>query len=209
MSYITDYHIHTTYSDGKAAPEEYVSAAKDKGLSELGFSEHLTLTDEREKWSIDTARLPEYVERIKNLARKTQDLTIRLGIEADYFPGKEDEILKYLETYPFDYVIGSVHFLGEHTVDLGREFYEGKDIDKIFEVYFDTVGMAAATGLFDIMAHPDLVRIFGHQYSGDPVPMYRKLAATLKIHDVAFEINTNGMNKPLKNYYPSPQYLHI
>lgn len=209
MAYITDYHIHTHFSDGKAAPEDFIAAAIEKGLSELGFSEHLTLTDEREKWSIDINRLPEYTGKIRDLSRKNGIIAIRTGIEADFLPGKEQEILYYLEKFPFDYVIGSVHYLGDHTVDLGREFYEGRDINKIFEDYFDTVGMAAATGLFDIIAHPDLVRIFGHQYSGDPEPIYRKLAGTLKRHDVAFEINTNGMNKPLKNFYPDPGYLHI
>jgi histidinol-phosphatase (PHP family) len=209
MAYITDYHIHTCFSDGRAAPEEYIAAARIKGLSELGFSEHLTLTDERDDWSIDLARLPEYVERIRSLAANTPDIAIRTGIEADYFPGKEEEILHYLEKYPFDYVIGSVHFMGKQTVDLGREFYEGKDISVLFSDYFDLVGMAAASGLFDIIAHPDLVRIFGNRYEGDAEPVYRKLAKTLKKHDVAFEINTNGMNKPLKNFYPDPEYLHI
>ncbi|MFO7573793.1 MAG: histidinol-phosphatase HisJ family protein [Bacteroidales bacterium] len=209
MAYFTDYHIHTNFSDGKSAPEEYIAAATGKGLSEMGFSEHLTLTDERDDWSIDTARLPEYIERIKYLARHTRDIAIRTGIEADYFPGKEEEILQYLEKYPFDYVIGSVHYMGAETLDLGREFFEGKDIEKVFEDYFELVGIAAASGLFDIIGHPDMVRLYGHQYQGDPVPLYRKLAVTLKKHDVAFEINTNGMNKPLKNFYPDPQYLHV
>jgi histidinol-phosphatase (PHP family) len=209
MAYITDYHIHTIFSDGRAEPEEYIGAAIGKGLSELGFSEHLTLTEEVDEWSIDVSRLPEYIERIKSLAGHTSDIAIRTGIEADYFPGKEEEILQYLEKYPFDYVIGSVHFMGSQTVDLGREFYEGKDVSKIFEDYFELVGMAAASGLFDIIAHPDLVRIYGHKYQGDPILLYRKLAITLKNHDVAFEINTNGMNKPLKNFYPDPEYLHI
>lgn len=207
--YRTDYHIHTTYSDGKATPEEYIDAARTKGLSEIGFSEHLTLTGEEQAWSIDPLRLPEYLEEIKSLARRTKDIRVLAGIEVDYLRGKESEIMHYLEKYPFDYVIGSVHYMGTESVDLGRGFYEGKELGPLFEEYFNLVGEAASTGMFDIMAHPDLVRIFGHQYPGDPSHLYRALAEKLKRHDVAFEINTNGMNKPLADFYPDRRFLHI
>jgi histidinol-phosphatase (PHP family) len=68
---------------------------------------------------------------------------------------------------------------------------------------------AAASGLFDIIAHPDLVRIFGNNHPGEPDDDYRLLARNLTIHDVAFEINTNGKNKPLNSFYPDPRYLNI
>ena len=207
--YRTDYHIHTRFSDGKAMPEEYIPQAVALGLKEIGFSEHLTLIEEPEQWSIEPERLPEYFDNIKTLARKTPEITIRMGIEVDYLPEKLPEIVHYLDSWPFDYVIGSVHYMGTQTVDLGREFYEGKDIAAIFEEYFGIVAEAASTGLFDIMAHPDLVRIFGHKYPGNPEPLYRKLARSFKNHDVAFEINTNGMNKPLAGFYPDPEFLHI
>ncbi|MBM3419526.1 MAG: histidinol-phosphatase [Bacteroidetes bacterium] len=209
MAYLTDYHIHTTFSDGKAEPEDYIPAARAMGISEIGFSEHLTLTDEEQGWSINPDRLPEYFNRIQSLAVKTHDPVIRIGIEADYLPGKVDEILEYLNKYPFDYVIGSVHYMGTETVDLGREFYTGKDMRRIFSEYFDLVAEAASTGLFDIMAHPDLIRIFGHRFPGNPEHLYRRLARNLKASDVAFEINTNGMNKPLGEFYPDSRFLNI
>jgi histidinol-phosphatase (PHP family) len=207
--YRADYHIHTTFSDGKALPAEYITAARAKGLKEIGFSEHLTLTEEPQGWSIEPAKLPEYFSHIDLLKRKNADIRILTGIEADWIPGKESEILKYLDKYPFDYVIGSVHYLGKESVDLGREYYTGKDMTKLFGEYFDAVSEAAASGLFDIIAHPDLIRIYGHQHPGDPSRLYRNLARSLKLHDVAFEINTNGMNKPLGNFYPDPRFLHI
>jgi len=207
--YRADYHIHTTYSDGKALPAEYITTARAKGLKEIGFSEHLTLTEEPQGWSIEPQKLPEYFNHLDLLRRKNDDIRILAGIEVDWIPGKESEILKYLDTYPFDYVIGSVHYMGKESVDLGREFYTGKDMARVFNEYFEAVSKAAASGLFDIIAHPDLIRIYGHQHPGDPTPVYRKLARALKLHDVAFEINTNGRNKPLGNFYPDPQYLHI
>jgi histidinol-phosphatase (PHP family) len=207
--YITDYHIHTDFSDGRSAPEDFAAAAIKAGLDEIGFSDHLTLTGENQKWSIDPGRLPEYFNRIHDLGRNTQHIKILAGIEADYLPGKENEIQGILTSYPFDYVLGSVHYMGTETVDLGREFYEGKNIDRLFENYFQLVAAAAASGLFDIIAHPDLIRIYGYRYSKDPVPLYRNLAKTFRSHDVAFEINTNGRNKPLGDFYPDRRFLHL
>lgn len=207
--YRADYHIHSLFSDGKSMPAEYITVAKAKGLREVGFSEHLTLTKEPQDWSIRPEILSEYFDHINDLKHKFNDIKIRIGIEVDWIPGKESEILMHLERYPFDYVIGSVHYLGEESVDLGREFYAGKDIEKIFEDYFRTVADAASSGLFDIIAHPDLIRIFGNKHPGDPEQLYRNLACNLKLYDVAFEINTNGRNKPLGDFYPDPRFLHI
>lgn len=133
--YKTDYHIHSLFSDGKAAPEEYVEAAIKLGFTEIGFSEHLTLTPELQNWSMDPERLPEYLSCIAALKKKYSVISIRTGIELDYFPGKEKELSEICDAYPFDYIIGSVHYMGEQTVDLGPEFYVGKDINEIYENY--------------------------------------------------------------------------
>jgi len=207
--YKTDYHTHTYYSDGRGWPEDYIGRAKEIGLKEIGFSDHLTLTEEQQDWSIKPSKLNEYSERILRIKERVSGIKVRLGLEVDYFPGKEDEISRAISALPLDYVIGSVHYLGEESVDLGREYYKDKNINEIFESYFRMVSRAAATGLFDFMAHPDLVRIYNYNPSGNPEPMYRELAADLKKSDVAFEINTNGMNKPLQDFYPDRNYLRV
>lgn len=209
MIYRTDYHIHTTFSDGKATPEEYLPAATAAGLSEIGFSEHLSLFKENQEWCMDPSDVPAYIEYIGKLKRKTEGLIIRTGLEIDYIPGKEKEIGSFLRPFDFDYRIGSVHYLGEKTVDLGPEFYEGKNIDLLFESYFDMVIHAVSSGLFDIIGHCDLVRIYGSKMSVDPSPLYRKLARSMKKHNVAFELNTNGRNRPLADFYPDRRFLHI
>ncbi|MEE4215032.1 MAG: histidinol-phosphatase HisJ family protein [Bacteroidales bacterium] len=209
MIYKTDYHLHTYYSDGKAWPEEYISKAHEAGLSEIGFSDHLTLTEEQQDWSIKLSELDEYIERVLKLRENEHSLIVRLGLEVDYFPGREEEIAGYIDALPLDYVIGSVHFMGDSSVDLGPEYYENKDIDRIFEKYFKLVARAASSGLFDFMAHPDLVRIFRYYPSHNAEALYRELAVQLKKSGVAFEINTNGMNKPLRDFYPDRRYLHI
>lgn len=209
MIYRTDYHIHTFYSDGKALPEDYIEPAKKAGLSEIGFSDHLTLTAERQDWSIDPSLLGEYCERIIRLKEKSKGIRVKLGLEVDYFPGKEDLIYQTICQFPFDYIIGAVHFLGDEPIYLSPEFYENRDIEKLFDLYFEMIGKAAGSGLFDIMAHPDLVRIFRYYPAHNPELLYRSLAVSLKMHNVAFEINTNGMNKPLSDFYPDRRYLHV
>ena len=207
--YKTDYHIHTLFSDGKAKPEEYAEAAMAAGLQEIGFSEHVTLSPEPQNWSMDPARLPEYISYISSLKKKYPSITIRTGIELDYFPGKSRELGDICSSYPFDYIIGSVHYLGEQTVDLGPEFYIGKDINIIYENYFNLVCEAAASGLFDIIGHADLVRIHRFRPTADITHLYEMVADSLVRHDVAFELNTNGGNKPLGDFYPDKEFLHL
>jgi histidinol-phosphatase (PHP family) len=207
LVYGTDYHIHTTYSDGKEGPEAYIEAALSRGLREIGFSDHLNPAGEHLKWCMDHGRLPEYAEHIMRLGREHPEIAVRMGIEVDYLPNREKETDRLINSFPFDYIIGSVHYLGEETVDLGPEFYIGRDIDEIYENYFNLVCEAAATGFFDIIGHPDLVRIHRYMPEGDITHLYSMIASAFEIHDVAFELNTNGRNKPLNDFYPDRKYL--
>ncbi|MBS0011224.1 MAG: histidinol-phosphatase [Bacteroidales bacterium] len=209
MIYKTDYHVHTNYSDGRGWPEDYISRAHEEGLSELGFSDHLTLTDEQQDWSIRPALLGEYIDRVLKLKESVNGIKVKVGLEVDWFPGKEEDIYRAISSLPLDYVIGSVHFMGEGSVDLGPDYYENKDIDRLFASYFKLIAEAAGSGLFDFMAHPDLVRIFRYHPSVNAEQMYRFMAGEMKKYGVAFEINTNGMNKPLNDFYPDRRYLHV
>jgi histidinol-phosphatase (PHP family) len=209
LIYRTDYHVHSSFSDGRAAPEDYIAPALAAGLNEIGFSEHLTLFRESLDWSMNASDVGPYLKHINNLSRNVTGIKVRKGLEVDFFPGKEKEIWSLLKETKLDYAIGSVHYLGDSTVDMGPEFYDGKNIDSLFEVYFDMVAVAAASGLFDIIAHCDLIRIFGFKPSFDPENLYRNLARNFKIHDVAFEINTNGRNRPVGDFYPDRKYLRI
>jgi histidinol-phosphatase (PHP family) len=209
MVYKTDYHMHSTFSDGRSAPEDYVVSAIAAGLSEIGFSEHLTLFKDPEDWNMNPVNTSPYITHIENLRKQFKTIKIKIGLEVDFFEGKEKEIFDFLRPLPLDYIIGSVHYLGEKTVDFGPEFYEGKNIDRLFEAYINSVATAAASGLFDIIGHCDLIRIYGFRPSSDQEPLYRMLAKTMKIHDVVFELNTNGRNRPLADFYPDRKFLHI
>ncbi len=165
MIYRTDYHIHSSFSDGRAAPDDYIAPAIAAGLKEIGFSEHLTLFRESLNWSMGASDAEPYLKNIKSLSLNTTDIKVRTGLEVDFFAGKEKETSLFLNTLNLDYIIGSVHYLGDMTVDMGPEFYDGKNIDRLYEVYFDQVVAAAASGLFDIIAHCDLIRIYGYKPS--------------------------------------------
>jgi histidinol-phosphatase (PHP family) len=209
MIYRTDYHIHSSFSDGRAAPEDYIATAVTAGLKEIGFSEHLTLFRGSLDWSMDASDIEPYLRYINKLVRNVTGIKVRKGLEVDFFPGKEKDIWSLLKKTKLDYAIGSVHYLGDFSVDTGPEFYDGKNIDNLFETYFEQVTAAAESGLFDIIAHCDLVRIYGFKPSTDPENLYRKLARNFKIHDVAFELNTNGRNRPVGDFYPDRKYLRI
>jgi len=209
MIYKTDYHMHSNYSDGRASPEDYIAPALKAGLSEIGFSEHLTLFKEPEDWNMNPANISSYINHIETLKKNSRNIKIKTGLEVDFIEGKEEETGAFLSSLPLDYIIGSVHYLGEKTVDIGPGFYEGKSIDRLYESYFESVSAAVESGIFDIIGHCDLIRIFGYKPSYDPESLYRKLAITMKANNVVFEVNTNGRNRPLADFYPDRRFLNI
>jgi len=209
MIYKTDFHMHSIFSDGRARPEDYVAPAIEQGMCEIGFSEHLALFGETEPWHVNPGNISIYLNNIETLKYQVTDLKIRIGLEVDFYKGKEEEISSFLKPLDLDYVIGSVHYLGEDSVDEGPEFYNEKSIDRLFESYFDSVIAAVDSGIFDIIGHCDLIRIYGHRPSESPEHLYRKLAKAMRKNDVVFEVNTNGRNRPLADFYPDRRFLHI
>jgi histidinol-phosphatase (PHP family) len=201
--------MHTTFSDGRSSPDDYIAPAVAAGLCEIGFSEHVSLFKGQQDGSMSPELVPSYLEYIENLKKNVPGIIVRTGLEVDFINGKEKEIKGFLDGIKLDYRIGSVHYLGEKTVDMGPEFFEGKNIDKLYEYYFENVMASAISGLFDIIGHCDLIRIYGFKPSSDPEPLYRKLARCLKNNNVAFELNTNGRNRPLADFYPDRKFLHI
>jgi histidinol-phosphatase (PHP family) len=209
MIYKTDYHIHSFYSDGRSKPEDYISKGLELSLSEIGFSDHLSLFNAQEPGNMEPGNVLKYINHISGLREKETSIKIRTGLEVDFFPGKEMEIKSFLNKLPLDYTIGSVHFLGEKSVDMGTELYIGQNIEKLFESYFNSVCEAVESEIFDIIGHCDLIRIHGYKPVSDIDNLYRKLAKTMRKHDVVFELNTNGRNRPIADFYPDRRYLRI
>lgn len=215
MHHLVDYHIHT-YRCGHAvgSMEEYVQRAIALGLREIGFSDHLHLyflpREQRDPTlAMAEEELPEYVDSVLQLRRQYPQIPIRLGVEADYFPSHEDALARILEPYPWDYVYGSVHFIGGWGFDDPKHIdrYADWDIDELYRTYFDLVRGAAATGLFDIIGHLDVVKKFGHRPAADPAGLFTAVAAALRDAGVCIEVSTAGLRKPVGEIYPGPALL--
>lgn len=138
-------------------------------------------------------------------------LPVRCGIEADYFPGCENAVRTVLAQAPFDYAIGSVHWLGAWGFDLldVPGLWDGHDVDAAYRAYFAVLGQAARSGLFDTMAHPDLIKVMGHRPSPalDLAALYDEAAAAFAAGGVAVEVSTAGLRKPVGELYPHPDFL--
>ena len=213
--YQADYHLHT-YLCGHATgeAEEYVLAAIRAGLPEIGFSEHVPMywLPERERdpeIAMPEDRFEGYVRRVLDLRARYPELRIRLGVEADYIRGAERELEDLLAPYPWDYVYGSVHYVGDWGFDnpAFAHRYAEWDIDALYRAYFELVREAARTGLFDVIGHLDVIKKWGHRTTASPVELYREVAAELAQQDVVVEANTAGYRKPVRELYPSPPLL--
>ncbi len=164
-----------------------------------------------ERWWTErgTQSLTEYTTLVRGAAER--DLPVRLGIEADYFPGTEGAIRAIVAAAPFDYVIGSVHWIGTWGFDLlGVEgLWDGRDVDQMYREYFALLAQGARSGLFNIMAHPDLIKVMGHRPSTafDLEALYAEAAEAFVAGGVAVEVSTAGLRKPVEELYPDPAFL--
>lgn len=207
---LPDYHTHTARcGHARGTPAEYVAAAQTLGLLAIGVADHLPLLPERDpELSMDACELGDYVDGVGALKDRYPGFVL-LGIEADYRPNTVPEVRALLNSRPFDYVIGSVHHLGDWGFDDPRqvERYERADIDDMWVEYFELVGDAAETGLFTIIGHMDLVKKFGYRPTRSLDAELDRLLDRLARAGVAVEINTAGLHKPVKEAYPSPDIL--
>jgi len=156
------------------------------------------------RWAVDD--LDEYVE----FAR---DSGLRLGIEADYVPGREDRMATLLDEHEWDYVVGSVHFIRDDAVDMRGEWDVWRtagDPEKVWNAYFEALGEAARTGMFDVLAHPDLVKVWGDRVpEGDLRHFYDRAMEGIAESDVAIEVSTGGLRKPVGELYPARPFLEM
>jgi histidinol-phosphatase (PHP family) len=224
---LTDYHTHLRpdTTDAGAASYftesnllRYLQVANERGIGELGFSEHVYRFREAldiwrhsfwEQYAVD--ELDAYCDFVQEMKAKYHQ--IKLGLEVDYVPGREDRITALLEGRPFDYVIGSVHFIADRAVD--HEDYDAwrrAEPDDVWGNYFRTLGDAAASGLFDILAHPDLVKVWGEERprpTRDLRAFYELAIEGIRGSDLAIEVSTAGLRKPVRELYPSRELLDM
>lgn len=211
---IADYHLHTPLcGHAVGEPLEYAEAAVEAGLEEIGFSDHAPFVHYEDPGiTMNIKQLPEYYRLMEDVRKKYSNcLRVKIGIEADFVPGYEDKTQAILDDYPYDYVIGSVHFIKDWGFDNPEEFerWSDKDVDQVYHDYFTLLRQSAQSGMYDIMGHVDLVKKFGHRSISDISDEVRKTAQVFKECGVAIEINTSGLRKPVKEIYPSLDNLKI
>lgn len=191
--------------------EEYALTALGKGFVEIGFSAHLPkVVDPDPYHAMLEDRLPEYVSLVEHLREKfAGSLDIKLGIEADYFPGHEDRTAELLDLYPFDYVLGSVHFLGDwhFSSKAGRDRYRREDPAEVFPRYYELLAGMIGTGLFDVLAHADAVRKIDFLPGGSLDAEYERIAGLLAGGGMAIEVNTAGLRRGAGSVYPDMELL--
>jgi len=232
MPFLADYHVHL--EKGPYTPDwlgRFVTVARQRGLVELGFTEHLCDFYEGQeasgawwagapegedraysrRWWQGRPRysLDEYVALVKDA--HPAGITLRLGVEVDYFPSAETSLRRLLAAYPFDLVLGSVHWLDGWGFDhLDRlERWQDRDVDMVYRRYFAELGRAAHSGLFDVLAHVDLIKVAGYRPSFDPTPLYAEAARAIAAAGVAVEVSTAGLRKPVHEIYPAEPFLRL
>jgi histidinol-phosphatase (PHP family) len=207
----TNYHNHTTWSDGAATVQEMIDAARNAGLREFGISDHYALAPGKPvTWALDPEALGAYVAQIQQAMACNTDITVRLGLEVDYFPETIERVKAQLAAYPFDFLIGSVHFVDGFPIDFNAQPWQEipqASRDNVWRSYWRLLRAAAQSGIFDIMGHFDLPKKFNFYPAGDLTEEALSALDAIAAADMAIEINTSGWDRPVNEAYPSMFYL--
>ena len=194
-------------------PTDYAAQAVSLGLNEIGFTDHSPMRrDDFDDWRMRFDDLGEYVEQVRRAQHDHPRLTIRLGLEVDYIPGHEEWIRELAAWHPWDYFIGSVHYVSDswdldNPTKLSR--WTDRDAFEVWSLYFDRLTMAAESKLFDTIGHADLPKKFNFIPQRDCTPLFTRFLDAARKADVAMELNTAGLRKDCKEIYPSPTIVRL
>jgi histidinol-phosphatase (PHP family) len=217
---IVDYHMHVreredaqpaTYSVERI--EEYVEQARRAGVDEIGLTEHdFYFHQLRELWEISWLRehgvddLDDYVGVVEEA--KGRGLPVKLGLEVDYFPGIEAQLAEILGAYRWDYLLGSVHFVDGFPVDSEPGLLHKLPPGEAWRRYFVWLRNAARSGLFDVLSHPDLVKIYGVRAPEEETHyLHEETADAIEAAGVCIEVSAAGLHKPVGELYPDRPFL--
>lgn len=200
---LIDYHLHIIAHDDRPMTVEnilaYCEVAKRRGLRQMGITEHDRYLDK-----IDLAAFQEARE-------ESEDVGLRLGIEIDFVPGAEERMDHDRTALPYDYVIGSVHRVDGEEVDqpLDLSIYEKMDAYDLYAAYYANVRKAALSGRFDVLGHPDLIKIFKTFPEKDTTPILEETADAVAESGIVVDVNAAGLRKPVGEVYPSKKFLQM
>ena len=217
-----DVHVHTNHSHGKDSVLAMYEQAKALGLAVLGFSEHSPRPDAysypKEYREHLSATFPEYISSVQALKQQNGAPQVLLGLEMDYFPREEAYLRHMVAAYPYDYIIGSVHYLGTWGFDFTPDDWKAlreEDIYRCYAEYFKNLAAMARTGLAHIAAHPDIIKIFSIDYfhnwlrGNEAKDAVREALLAVKESGMAMEISSAGLRKPCREIYPGPALMDM
>jgi histidinol-phosphatase (PHP family) len=211
--------------------ERYVEHAAAEGITELAFTEHLyrcvesepvlgniweraadpqtRANSERDLRADRTMSLERYVEVVERA--KDAGLPVLLGLEVDFFPDTIDAVLELIEPYPFDILLGSIHWIDGWWFDRIHSIHEwmNRSHRLIYERFFELQSELAASGTVDVITHPDRVKYLGHRLSEEPIDLYRRFIDAAVRGGTAMEVNTGGLRHPAHEIYPSSTLLRM
>jgi len=218
---ILDYHMHLVDDDDPYTDEilsedrvgEYVTAAERAAVDEIGFTDHVfRFTVARDwldhpLWTADGVNdLAAYHGCIS--AARDAGMPVKVGLEVDYLDGREDAIRAALDPFEWDFLLGSVHWIDGLAVDWeAAPIWERHPEKDVWEMYVDALCAAAQSGIYDSMAHPDLVKVFGNRPDPKPMHLYERIADCFQAASVCAEVSTGGFGGALNEIYPDPELL--
>ena len=209
-----DYHMHTPLcGHAIGTPEEYVKQAIQVGLKEIGFSDHAPMVHKpMPSVTMSLEQLPVYHSMIEDVRKRySSQISIKIAVESDFMPGFESQTKALIDSYPYDYIIGSVHFIDDWAFDdpSTREYWKIHNVDEVYRKYYALLRQSAQTGYFQIIANCDLPKKFGSRPTVDLTDDIKATARIFKETGVAIEINTSGLLKPVGEMFPAFNCLKI
>lgn len=232
-----DYHVHVwPHTPGTPTPSydrlaRYCERAHELGIEQIAITEHSHRFDRiqrdvlphwRRPLQGDMAEATQHVLDVEGGAdlddyvaalvdAQSRGLPLLVGLEVDYLAGTADAMTEVLADYPFDVLLGSVHWLDEWLFDAyDNPVFESRwlerDTDDVFAEYVDSVLALAHSGMVDVLAHLDVITVAG--YLPDRLDEHQdRLVAGLADADIAIEFSSAGLRKPAASTYPSPDLL--
>jgi histidinol-phosphatase (PHP family) len=214
---VYDYHVHSNYSDG-VFMGRMVRAAADAGLDGVGFADHCNVSERehlrrykrRFGFNLDLT----YERRREAIAEYAAEHDLRVfdAVEVDYHPADEDAIRSFLAEADFEYAVGSVHEIDEANVhwDYFADLSDAERREAVDE-YFDRLVALVESGLFDIVAHPDIIERNPALRGYADEDHYRTVAAALADADadVVPEINAGRIDREYGQFHPRPAFLSV
>jgi histidinol-phosphatase (PHP family) len=212
-----DLHTHTALCrHASGTPDEYLVSARKAGLAFWGVSDHFPApAGYDEAFRMASAELPQYFDILKSLRRAAENtgLQVLAAAEFDYVPGRMDEVFAALAPFraSFDYLIGSVHYVGDFAFDDPDKLDEWPrfGVDAVWDGYLADLRDFVELGGFNVMAHSDLPKKFGFRHS-DPDSVLRRMADIYECaaaKGICLELNTAGLRVAADEIYPAPGLL--